>query len=84
MKLYFTRGACSFAPHIVLRELGADFELASVNLQEKTLADGSDFRSVNPKGYVPFLQTEDVGGLSHSCNLYRSGVPAGGARPLSG
>ncbi len=64
MKLYFTRGACSFGPHMVVRELDADCELAAVNLQEKTLPDGSDFRAVNPKGYVPFLQTDDVGGIS--------------------
>ena len=64
MKLYFTRGACSFGPHLALRELGADFELVPVNLQDRTLADGSDFRAVNPKGYVPYLETDDAGGLS--------------------
>ena len=64
MKLYFTRGACSFGPHMAVRELRVDCELAAVNLQEKTLQDGSDFRAINPKGYVPFLQTDDVGGIS--------------------
>ena len=64
MKLYHTKGTCSFGPHIVLREIGRDFDLVPVNLMEKTLADGSDFRAINPKGYVPFIETDDGKGLS--------------------
>lgn len=59
MKLYFSPGACSFSPHIVLRELGLPFDLVQVDLKTKKLADGSDFKSINPKGYVPVLQLDD-------------------------
>src|SRR6187200_536902 len=34
MKLYFSPGACSLSPHIVLRETGAKFDLEQVNNQE--------------------------------------------------
>ena len=64
MKLYFTKGTCSLCPQIVLSELGADVEMVPVNLKEKLLPDGSDYRAVNPKGYVPFLETDEGFGLS--------------------
>lgn len=59
MKLYFSAGACSLSPHIVLREAGIPFELVAVDLRSKRLQDGSDFRAINPKGYVPALQLDD-------------------------
>jgi glutathione S-transferase len=59
MKLYFSPGACSLAPHIALREAGIEFEAVKTNTREKTTADGSDFLKVNPKGYVPALLLDD-------------------------
>ena len=59
MKLYFSPAACSLAVHIALREAGLPFELAQVDLATHTLADGSDYRRVSPRGYVPLLEFDD-------------------------
>jgi glutathione S-transferase len=59
MKLYFSPGACSLSPHIVLREVGADFELEQVDNKAKKTKGGLDFWLVNPKGYVPVLELDD-------------------------
>jgi glutathione S-transferase len=59
MKLYYTPAACSQAPHIVLHELDLKAEPVKVALPEHTLPDGSDYRKINPKGYVPTLELDD-------------------------
>lgn len=59
MKLYYSRGACSLAPHIVLHELGAPFDIEAVDNKAKKTASGADFLQINPKGYVPALQLDD-------------------------
>lgn len=59
MKLYYSPGACSLSPHIVLRELGFQFDLERVDTSRKTTANGADFRKINPKGYVPALTLDD-------------------------
>jgi glutathione S-transferase len=58
MKLYYSPGACSQAPHILLHETGLSHDAARVDLRAKTLEDGSDFLKVNPKGAVPALQLD--------------------------
>jgi glutathione S-transferase len=59
MKLYFSPGACSLSPHIVLREGGFDFELEQVHLGSHKTKSGVDYLTINPKGYVPALKLDD-------------------------
>lgn len=59
MKLYYAPGACSLAPHIVIREADLPAELEKVDLAVKKTDSGTDFRIINPKGYVPALELED-------------------------
>lgn len=59
MKLYFSPGACSLAVHIALREVGASFDAVSVDLARSVTADGTDYRTISPRGYVPLMQLDD-------------------------
>ncbi|MGY3111805.1 glutathione S-transferase [Pantoea eucalypti] len=59
MKLYYAPDTCSLSPHIVLRELAIAFELVKVDNRSKLTADGHDFCSINPKGYVAALELDD-------------------------
>lgn len=55
MKLYYSPGACSLAPHIALLEAGIDHELVAVDLKRKVTGSGEDYTAINPKAYVPAL-----------------------------
>jgi glutathione S-transferase len=59
MKLYYSPGACSLSPHIALLEAGLAFEAVLVSTKTHQLADGTDFYSINPLGYVPVLELDD-------------------------
>ena len=59
MKLYYSPGACSLAPHIVAHELGIGLELERVDTKTHQTASGGDFYAINPKGYVPALELDD-------------------------
>ncbi|MBK8524515.1 MAG: glutathione transferase GstA [Betaproteobacteria bacterium] len=58
MKLYYSPGACSLSPHIVLCEAGLPHELIKVDLKTKKTEHGDDFNAINAKGYVPMLVTD--------------------------
>jgi len=64
MKLYYSPGACSLSPHIVLEETGLAYEAILAPTKTKVLPDGSDYRKVNPLGYVPYLVLDDGTGFS--------------------
>jgi len=64
MKLYYSPGACSLSPHIVLRELGLPYEPVLASTKTHKLVDGTDYYTINPKGYVPLLELDDGQRLS--------------------
>ena len=59
MKLYFSPGACSLSPHIVLMEAGLPFTAEKVDLKTKKTASGADYFGINSKGAVPALELDD-------------------------
>ncbi len=89
MKLYFSPGACSLSPHIVLFAAGLPFDAEKVNLraQPHTTQSGVDFSTINPKGYVPALVldsgqvlTEGVAIVQYLADL----APEKGLAPANG
>lgn len=58
MKLYYSPGRCSQAPHILLHELGLSHDSARVDLKTKKVEDGRDYSKINPKGSVPALELD--------------------------
>jgi glutathione S-transferase len=59
MKLYYSTGACSLSPHIVLLEAGLPFTLEKVDFKTKKTEKGVDYNTVNAKSSVPALQLDD-------------------------
>ena len=59
MKLYYSPGACSLSPHIVLHEAGLAFEPVLASTKTHKLQDGTDFYTINPLGYVPVLELDN-------------------------
>lgn len=59
MKLYYSPGACSQAPHIVLHETGLGHEAVRVDLKTKRTEHGDDYLAINPKGAVPALELDN-------------------------
>ncbi|MFB4204984.1 Glutathione S-transferase GST-6.0 [wastewater metagenome] len=87
MKLYFASDTCSFAPHVVLQELGLPYDLVRVNNRTKRTSENGDFLAINPKGYVAALQldsgdvlTEGPAILQYLADL----VPDAGLAPPNG
>lgn len=87
MKLYFSPGACSLSPHIVLLETGVPFTIERVDLRTKLTAGGEDFRAINPKGYVPALALDDGSVLTEGPAIVQylaDQAPAAGLLPAVG
>lgn len=59
MKLYYAPGVCSLSVRIALIEAGLEFESIAVNTKTHLLADGTDFYTINPLGYVPVLELDN-------------------------
>ena len=87
MKLYYSPGACSMAPHIVLREAGLKFDLEKVDIPNKKTAGGDDYWMINAKGYVPALKLDDGQVLTEVgviCQYLADQKPEAGLAPKFG
>ena len=54
MKLFYSPGACSLAPHIVLEEIGEPYEVELVSTMDGS-TQKEKYLNLNPKGRVPLL-----------------------------
>ena len=59
MKLYYAPGACSLAPHILLREIARPFTLVRVDLATKRAETGEALAEVSSKAMVPVLELDE-------------------------
>ena len=87
MKLYYSPGACSLSPHIVLRESGLAFEPVLASTKTHKLQDGTDYYGINPKGYVPLLELDGGERLSEGPVIVQyiaDQVPAKKLAPAAG
>jgi glutathione S-transferase len=89
MKLYFSPGACSLAPNIVVQEAGlaARVQLVKTDLRAKTVSGGGDYLAINPKGYVPALELDDGVVLTEVTAILQylaDLAPAAGLAPANG
>lgn len=87
MKLFYSPGACSLASHIALEEAGLKYDISKVNLRTKQLEDGSDFRQLQPNGYVPALQLKNGEVLTEGPAILQyiaDQAPGAGLAPANG
>jgi glutathione S-transferase len=64
LKLYYSPAACSMAAHILLEEIGVEYQGIPINIlkgENRT----EEFLRINPKGFIPVLST-DAGLVSES------------------
>lgn len=86
LTLFASPGSCSFAPHIVLQEIGAPFQLALIDHHGAGAQTRKpEFLKMNPKGRVPvltdgeFVLTESAAILIHLATHHQVSrlMPAG-------
>jgi glutathione S-transferase len=74
-KLFYAPGSAAMAPHAVLEEIGAKYELVAVDLQKKAHLK-PEYLKLNPKGRVPvlvdgdFILTESAAIIMHLCDRH--------------
>jgi glutathione S-transferase len=59
LALYYYPGNASLLPHMMLREIGAEFELRFVD-QENRQHKGAEYLKLNPNGRIPVLVDDDL------------------------
>ncbi|PVE23705.1 glutathione S-transferase [Microvirga sp. KLBC 81] len=59
LALYYYPGNASLLPHMMLREIGAEFELRFVD-QENRQQKSPDYLKLNPNGRIPVLVDDDL------------------------
>jgi glutathione S-transferase len=87
MKLYYSKGACSLSPHIVLHEAGLAHTAILASTKTHALEDGTDYYSINPLGYVPLLELDDGTRLTEGPAIVQylaDQVPAKNLAPANG
>ncbi len=58
MKLYYSQGACSLAPHILLEESGLPYTAQQI-IFDNGDGDTPEFKKLSPFGYIPVLELAD-------------------------
>lgn len=87
MKLYYSTGACSLSPHIALHEAGLAHTAILASTKTHALADGTDYYTINPLGYVPLLELNDGTRLTEGPAIVQwiaDQVPAKNLAPANG
>lgn len=87
MKLYYSTGACSLSVRITLLESGLPFEAVLASTKTHQLEDGTDYYTINPKGYVPLLEFDNGERLTEVAAIQQylaDQVPAKNLAPANG
>ena len=58
MKFFYSPNSCAIGIHIILEEIGADYESVGISLADKDQLR-PEFQALNPKGKVPTLIRDD-------------------------
>ena len=59
VRFYYAPGACSLAPHILLRETGVKFDAIALRSSGTRVDFPEEFRRINPKMRVPVISLDE-------------------------